>query len=104
LRETADDGIENRDAWHFQCCAMAFEELTKFWIDKSEEDDPRLPLDVGEDALKLLGGSDEGVDVLNRAILRIMCRRGAGDRIEGLAGRIGDQVHVEIAMIVRHEM
>ena len=48
-------------------------------------------------ARHLLGGAHQRIDMLDRLIVGIMGHRGARDGVQRLAGRVGDQMHVEEA-------
>ena len=70
--------------------------MAEVLIDQREEDDAGRRLDLGDGAVELRPGPDQRVDVLDRRHVLVLGRDGTAGRDQRLAGRIRDQVQVEI--------
>ena len=71
------------------------EEGAELRVDQGEHDDPRLGLDMGENATELAFRADERPQMLDGIYALELCRRGPRYRDAGLAGGVGDQVQME---------
>ena len=57
---------------------------------------PGAFLDLGQHAVELLLGAHQRIDVLDRRDIGVLRRRRARDRDQRLAGRVGDQMQMEV--------
>jgi len=87
-RQTRDDRIQDRDARSAHCLAATFDFLLEVMVGDREQDDSGLLLDFRNDAIKLFAGSDQGVDMLNGLVARIVGGCSPGYSVEGFAGGI----------------
>ena len=88
---------EDRQARHAQLAAMVFEPLHQVLLEQRVEDDAGRLLDFGQDAVELLLRAHQRIDVLDRHDLAVLRGRGPRHGRQRLAGRIRDEVQMEVA-------
>ena len=91
------DRPEDRKTRQAQLAAVLFETLQQFIVEQRIQNDARRFLDLGQHAIELLLGPHQRVDMLDRQYLGVLRGRRARDGGEGLTGRVGHEVKVEIA-------
>src|SRR5690606_24608610 len=97
--ERVEHRIEHRYRMNAASPALLFERTANLRIDDRVEDDARAPLDILEDAFEMAFGADHRPQVANRADIVELREPGGPDHVERLAGRIREQVQVELARL-----
>ena len=98
------DRPEDRQAGQAELAAVVFQPLQQLVIEQRVEHDARRFLDLRQHAVELLLGPHQRIDVLDRRDLGVLRGRRARDRDQRLAGRVGDEVEVEVAAgALRHD-
>ena len=94
--EQAQHRTENRQARHAEFAAGFLQPLGQLRLEQRVEHDARRGLDLGQHPVELLARAHQRMHVLDRRHRGILRRRRARDRDQGLAGRVGDQMQMEI--------
>jgi hypothetical protein len=89
--------LEHRRARNADATAGRLKPLAEGAVDERVKNDPRLFLERRNHAVELGRGTHHGMNMLDRPHLRILRRRGAGDRDECLARGVGDEMKMEVA-------
>ena len=95
--EQGQDWSQDRQAGRTRCSAAVFEPLREIGIDQSEEDDSGRVLDFGNHPIELRRSAHQRIDMFDRGDALILRRGGARGGDQRLAGRVGDQMKMEIA-------
>jgi len=95
-RQGPDQRVQRPHLRHVQPPAALLQHVAQLGIDQGVQHDARLGLDLLEHPLELLGGADQGVDVLDRDDALEAGDHRLGHGVEGFARRVRDQVDVEI--------
>jgi hypothetical protein len=93
---------ENREAWQAKLAAFFFQLGRQVLLQQRVKNDAGGRLNFGQHPIELFLCSDEWVHVLDRHNSSVLRRGGASDCNQGLSGRVGDQVQLEIAGRGRH--
>ena len=64
-RQGPDHRIKDRDRQHLQPPAALLQQMTKGIVDQSEEHDPRIGLDTGDDPVDLAAGAHHAPNMFN---------------------------------------
>src|SRR5215469_5825918 len=94
-RQRADDRIENRYRWYLKPTAALLQELPEGVVDHREEDNSRIGLDPGYDAIDLTACSYHAPDVLDRLRVIELHEARSSRRVHGLTSGIRNQMEVE---------
>src|SRR5690606_22215574 len=100
--EHGQDRLQHVDAWQACRSAPFLEPPRKLLVHHRIKDDARLFLNPRAHLLQMLFGTDQGVDVLDRA--RVLVLRGCRTprRKERLASGVGNQVKMEETLLLLH--
>ena len=90
--------VEHRDARNAEAAAALLQHGGERHVDQRVEHDAGRVLDLPQRPVDLRLRADQRVDVLDRMRVLVLRRGGARDVDQRLAGRVGDQVQMEIAM------
>ena len=85
LGEDGDNRIEDRYTGYTERVAAFFEMFADVRIYEREEDNTRLFFDLTEGTVQLARGTDEGIDMSDRAEMGILGGSGFCHRVESLA-------------------
>jgi hypothetical protein len=91
-----DQRIQRRDAGHVELATAFLQGGAQLVVDDGVDHHPGRFLDVGQGALQLSLRANKGVDVLDGQDVLEPGADGARQGVQGLAGRIGDQMNVEV--------
>ena len=94
-RQGVHHAVQHRHARHVQRQAALLQDVTQLGRGQREDDQARQRLDDRQHLLQLLTRADEEPDMLDRYHVLELRDGGPGDRGDRLAGRIGDQMHME---------
>ena len=95
--EHLHDRLQHVQRRHLELAAALLDLLDQLLVDDGVEDDAGRLLDLLQHALELLGGAHQRMHVLDRPHLRVLHGGGLGHGGERLAGRIRDEVQMEVA-------
>ena len=102
--EDGEDRIENIHARHAMVPADAFQPVDLIVSDEGIENDTRSGFDLGQDAVELPVGTDKRIDVFYRLDVLVLGERGARNGHQRLAGGIRNQVQMEEATRIIHDL
>jgi hypothetical protein len=71
------------------------QQLAQRVVDQCEQHDPGIGLDAGDHPFDLTAGTDHAPHVFHRLHIVELHETGSGNGMNGLAGRVGDQVKVK---------
>ena len=95
--------IENRQARQAELAALGFAAASaSVVLEHGVEHDAGRGLDLGDDAIELLVGAHQRIDVLDRRDGGILRRGRARDRDQRLAGRVRDEMQMKEIAALRH--
>ena len=101
--EQTEHGSENRQAGDPEISALVFQAIGELAVEQRIEHDARGRLNLAEHPVKLLVTAHQRVNVLNRRDRQVLGGSGARHRDQRLAGRIGKQMQMKVALRgVRH--
>ena len=95
--EQRQDWSQDRQARRARCFAAFFKPLRKIGIDQRKENDSGRVLDLGNHPIELGRGAHQRIDMFDRGDALILRRGGARGGDQRLAGRVRDQMKMEIA-------
>ncbi len=95
LRKGGDDRIEDGQARNTHQLALRLELGAQFRIDKCEQHDAGLFLNLAQGAVELGGRPDQCIDMCNGAEVGILRCGGLGNRVEGLSRGVRNEMEVE---------
>jgi len=75
--------------------ATILQDLAQRIVDHGEENKTPIRLDAGKDAINLAAGSHHAPDMLDCLGFIELNKAGAGDGMDGIAGRIGNEVKMK---------
>lgn len=101
FRKDRNYRIENRHAGNAKQSALMLEMGSQALIYDGEEHDTWLLLDLPQGTIELAGCADERVDMSDWAKIGVLGSGGLGNRIQGLARGIRDQMEVVVALCRR---
>jgi hypothetical protein len=88
--------LEDGQAGRARCFAAFLKPFGKIRIDERKEDDPRCVLDLADHAIDLGRRAHERIDMFDGSDALILRRRGSRGRNQRFAGRVRDQMKMEV--------
>ena len=93
--KAGNDRVENRQAGDAERVEAAFETAAQRPVGQGEEHNAGLAFDLLDHPVELLGRAHQGIYMLDRLVVGVIGGGGTGHGVQGLAGGIGDEMHVE---------
>ena len=94
-RKRRDHRVEDGNRRDLQPPAALLQQLAQRVANEREQDDPRIGLDAGDHPFDLPAGADHGPHMFDGLHILELYETGSGNRVNGLSGRIGNEVEVK---------